>query len=297
MFTTIVAASDGQHGRGAAALGQAIAGATGARLLLVGVELPLVADFPELRAELQDDLRDVRDALAPDARVQIAVDLSPARALRRIAHDEQADLVVVGSRQPRGLRRLASGDTAMQVVHSAPCAVAVAPDHLPPSGGLQTIGVGINSTPEAHAALELALELAQHSAAAVRLLSVADNHYPGSADLVVDANYVEMYAQILEGRVQTARRAIDEALETCAGTPASGDVRIGDPVDELVELSAQCDLLVLGSRRWGPVRRLVLGSTAEHVIRHAQCPALVLPRDAAAEHGEPQDQDRSTVVL
>lgn len=297
MFTTIVAGSDGQKGRAAAALGQVIAGATGARLLLIGVELPLVAEYPELRAELEDQLPAVHDALAPDAETQIVIDTSPARALRRIAHDEQADLVVVGSRQPGLLRRLASGDIAMQVVHGAPCAVAVAPDHLPPSRGLQTIGVGINTTREADAALELALELAQQTGATVRMLAVASNVYPGSSNLVADAPYVEVYGEVLEDRVQAARGMIEKALAAYPGAPATGDVRIGDPAAELVELSSECDLLVLGSRRWGPVRRLMLGSTSERVIRHAQCPTLVLPRRAATEHDEPGDREHSMVVL
>ena len=298
MFTTIVAASDGQHGRGAAALGQALASATGARLLLVGVELPLVAQFPEVRAELEAGLRNVHDELSPDAREQIVIDISAARALRRIAEEEQADLMVVGSRQPGALRRLASGDTAMQVLHGAPCAVAVAPDHVPPSRELQTIGVGINATAEARAARDVACELAQRSGAAVRLLAVAGNAYPGSANLVTDASYTDLYADIIERRVRAAREAVEESLAACnADATATGDVRIGDPIDELVALSSKCDLLVLGSRRWGLVRRLVLGTTSEPVIRHAQCPVLVVPRHGESEHDEPRDSEHSMVIF
>lgn len=297
MFNTIVAATDGRRGRGAAALGHVLAGASGARLLLVAVEVPLVAGYPELRADLASDLRSAHDELAPDARTQIVIDISPARALRRIAQEEQADLVVVGSRQPGALRRLASGDTAMQVLHSAPCAVAVAPDQVPPSRELQTIGVGINGTAEARAALDVACELAQRSGAEVRLLAVAGNAYPGSANLVTDASYTEMYADIIERRVRTAREAVEESLAACADATAAGDVRIGDPIDELVALSSKCDLLVLGSRHWGLVRRLVLGSTSEPVIRHAQCPVLVVPRHGESEHDEPRDSEHSMVIF
>jgi nucleotide-binding universal stress UspA family protein len=296
MFKTIVVGSDGRRGRGAAALGQLIAEAGDARLLLVGVELPLVESFRELRVELEADLRALHDALAPAAETQIAVDLSPARALRRVAHEEQADLVVVGSRQPGALRRL-GGDSAMQVLHGAPCAVAVAPDGLPACERIETIGVGLDTTPEARAALGLALELAQRTGATIRLLAVASDVYPGSANLVVDMTYADRYAKVIDERVQTARRTVDEALETCAAVAATGDVRLGDPSGELVALSAGCDLLVLGSRRWGPVRRLVLGSTSEAVIRHAECAVLVLPREAASEYDETHVGDVATVAL
>lgn len=302
MFNTIVVGTDGQRGRSAAALGQALATATGAQLLLVGVapELPLrlVESYPQMRAALEAQLRDVRDALAPAARTQIAIDLSAAHALGRIAQDEHADLMIVGSRQPGAVRRLLSGDNALSVLHSASCAVAVAPDDLPPCGELATIGVGLDTTPEAHAALALALELAQRSGAVVRLLAVASDAYPGMPHIFSPATYDDdTYAQVIDDRVKTARTMIEQALAACAGAAATGDVRLGDPAPELVAFSAECDLLVLGSRRWGPVRRLVLGSTSEPVLRHARCPVLVLPRDAVSEYDESRSHPGSNVVF
>jgi hypothetical protein len=55
----------------------------------------------------------------------------------------------------------------------------------------------------------------------------------------------------------------------------------------LILASENLDLLVLGSRRWGPVKRLALGSTSERVIRHTACPVLVPPR-TDIELGEPE---------
>jgi hypothetical protein len=52
----------------------------------------------------------------------------------------------------------------------------------------------------------------------------------------------------------------------------------------------QLDILVVGSRGYGPVRRLVLGSTADYLERHARCSLLVLPR--AAIRSLPQVIDR-----
>ena len=61
---------------------------------------------------------------------------------------------------------------------------------------------------------------------------------------------------------------------------------LGNPAGELILASEDLDLLVLGSRRWGPVKRLALGSTSERVIRHTACPGLVPPRGADSEHDE-----------
>jgi nucleotide-binding universal stress UspA family protein len=54
------------------------------------------------------------------------------------------------------------------------------------------------------------------------------------------------------------------------------------PADQLVDLSERVDLLVLGSRAWGPVRRIVLGSVSAGLTREAHCPVLVLPRGDGA---------------
>ncbi|HEX6618435.1 MAG TPA: universal stress protein, partial [Solirubrobacteraceae bacterium] len=137
MFRTIVAGCNGyERGRGAVSLAHAIAAATGARLVLLGVHhnppLPFPDTYAEQHAELEHALRAVRDELAPEAIVRVHADLSPARALRHVAEAEHADLLVVGSRHRRRLQHILEGDHAMQVLHGAACAVAIAPDPLAP---------------------------------------------------------------------------------------------------------------------------------------------------------------------
>ena len=54
----------------------------------------------------------------------------------------------------------------------------------------------------------------------------------------------------------------------------------GLPADELAARSAALDLMVMGSRGYGPAKRLILGSTARKLVRSAACPVIVLPRGA-----------------
>jgi nucleotide-binding universal stress UspA family protein len=55
----------------------------------------------------------------------------------------------------------------------------------------------------------------------------------------------------------------------------------GDPVAKLLaDAEIGVDLLVLGSRGFGPVMRLLIGSVSSRVIREAPCPVLVVPRPA-----------------
>jgi nucleotide-binding universal stress UspA family protein len=300
-FNVNVVGSDGQHGRAAAALAQTISAATGARLMLLGVETALPLPLVETRAQahaLERELRALRSQLAPDASVRVAIDVSAAHALRRAAEHERSDLIVVGSMQRSRLQRLTSTDRTLQVLHGAPCAVAIAPDHQPYRTELRTVGVGIDGSPESDLALATAIDLVRTTRSSLRLLAVAGEVYPEPTDFRGGIGYDELYRELVDARRREAGEAVEAAFERCraAGVTASGDVRVGDAATELTSFSSACDLLVLGSRRWGPTRRIALGATAERVIRDAECPVLVTPRGAAAEHGGARHAGRAAVA-
>jgi nucleotide-binding universal stress UspA family protein len=61
-------------------------------------------------------------------------------------------------------------------------------------------------------------------------------------------------------------------------TAAHVEVNRGRPAAALSKLAERVDLLVIGSRRWGTVARLLLGSTGEALAHHSACPLLVVPR-------------------
>ncbi len=67
------------------------------------------------------------------------------------------------------------------------------------------------------------------------------------------------------------------SLETI--TVAASD---GDPAEVLVRRARDLDLLVVGSRGYGPVRHALLGGVSSEVMRTASCPVLVVPRAATA---------------
>jgi nucleotide-binding universal stress UspA family protein len=66
------------------------------------------------------------------------------------------------------------------------------------------------------------------------------------------------------------------------------DAVYGGPREELSRLSNQVDLLIVGSRGYGPLGRLVHGSVSSYLFGHVSCPLLVLPRSAVRE-GQPSD--------
>lgn len=62
-----------------------------------------------------------------------------------------------------------------------------------------------------------------------------------------------------------------------------GHVAVGTPGGELVSLGDELDLLVVGSRGHGPLRRLILGSTSLQLTREARCPLVIVPRPDGAQ--------------
>jgi len=80
---------------------------------------------------------------------------------------------------------------------------------------------------------------------------------------------------------EKAEERLDEAVkqvEQVGGTVTQSHLRIGNPEEEILKF---CDeqsgfgLIVMGSRGLGPIKRRLMGSVSESVVRHAQCPVLV----------------------
>ena len=85
---------------------------------------------------------------------------------------------------------------------------------------------------------------------------------------------------------ERASEALDAAVAKIEGEPrAEAFFAVGDPAEILVEASEQLDLLLVGSRGYGPLRSVVVGGVAGRVVREAACPVIVLPRSARPRRG------------
>ena len=70
-----------------------------------------------------------------------------------------------------------------------------------------------------------------------------------------------------------------------------GVVTYGGPREELVHAGKELDLLIVGSRGYGPIGRLFHGSVSRDLVDHATCPLLVLPRQAVTEREQMGDRE------
>lgn len=282
----------GRGDRAPLEFGLAAAGFTGAPLIVAAVHSS-VAGGGDVRAgvvdeELEEGSGETLDHLAEELRQQgIDVDCrslpgtSAARALHEAAEELGAGLLVVGSTERGGIGRVLPGSTAQRLMHGAPCPIAVVPRSWQRGDGLRTIGVGYVDTVEGHNALEDALALARRSGAKLRVLSAAKERpatetYGGGDALTPATRYEDLESAL---RV-SAERAVEAATSGVSDVEIEPDVSVGDPADFLIAASEQLDLLICGSRGYGPARAVLLGGVSRRVVSEARCPVIVLARGA-----------------
>jgi nucleotide-binding universal stress UspA family protein len=80
------------------------------------------------------------------------------------------------------------------------------------------------------------------------------------------------------------KQELEQATSTVqSSTDVEASLVEGDAAEVLAEASADLDLLVVGSRGYGPLRAVLLGSVSTALVRSAQSPLVVLPRGADPE--------------
>jgi nucleotide-binding universal stress UspA family protein len=203
---------------------------------------------------------------------------SESRGLHELAEQEQAELVVVGSSHRGPLGRTYPGSTGDRLLQGSACPVAVAPRGLreSPPDRLGTIAVAYLDTPEAHQALDAAVELAGRVRARLRLVSVM----PRPAEIFMPVVGRDAEEAFVATTREVFQRALADGLARVGGrVEADAELLEGGAVDALATLDRRdADLLVCGSRAYGPLRRVLLGGVSSRLLRRSALPLLVVPR-------------------
>jgi nucleotide-binding universal stress UspA family protein len=287
MFENVLVGVDGQEGgRDAIALARKLVGGDGKLTLAhlyIGDTVPWRGSGGAFDAARHQRglalLTAARDEAGVEAELVCIGSSSVGRGLHLLAESPGADLLVVGSSRRGLLGRVLLGDDTRASLNGAPCAVAIAPaGYCEHESMMREIGVGYDGSPESEHALAVARKLAaQHGSTLSAFQAVALPRYMfvgGPAPI----------AETLEDFVDEARGRI----AALGGVEAHA--AYGHPAEELALYGASLDLLVVGSRSYGPLGRLVHGSTSLELAHSARCPLLVLTRAARAE-----DQDDALV--
>jgi nucleotide-binding universal stress UspA family protein len=242
------------------------------------------ADFAlSLQDEADKRLAETRERWLADLRVELAnVPLgSASMGICDYARDHGVDLVVVGTHGRTGMARILIGSVAEQVVRHAPCAVLTvhptADLEVFPQRILVTTDFSANSDPGlAHAA-----ELARRCNAPVTLLHVYETLKSRLSGDPAYRRFEDVEGELRNGLERVYRERFDGALavELLSGR---------SPADAIVAYARThaFDLIVIATHGRTGVARLLVGSVAERVTRHAHCPVWTAhpPREDAVEH-------------
>ena len=154
----------------------------------------------------------------------------------------------------------------------------------------QRILVPIDGSETSKRGLEEAIRLAKLTQGQLRLFHVIDEL---SFALAMDAytGYTGDWLKVLR---ENGKRILDEAKATAQAAGVPADIQLCDsftgPVHHMVNAEAAswpADLIVLGTHGRRGVGRVVMGSSAEHVLRYAAVPVLLVRAPEAESKGEP----------
>src|SRR5215210_1198133 len=242
----------------------------------------------ELPADAAGALEEARRELEPE---DIAVECrellntSAARALHEVSDEEDAGLLVVGFTRRGPVGRVLPGSTAERLMHGAPCPIAIVPPGWAAGEGLTTIGVAYVDSDEGREALRGAHALARRAGATLRVLTAVKaglamygQTEPRTAEQR-GRDFDEVEGE-LRVRAESALVGVTDALD--GDVPVETDAFVEDPGDVLIRVSEHLDLLVCGSRGYGPLRAVLLGGVSRRVTAEAQCPVIVIPRGVKA---------------
>lgn len=273
-----------EHAEDALELGHLLAAATGARLVAAEVAVDRLG---VLRRHLVHHAAEpaapaIDPRLAAQAEPRAVVSSSPGHGLHDLAEELDAELIVIGSTHRGPAGRVFLGTVADDLIHGAPCAVAIAPRRYAKRFGNRlhkVVVAAFDASPEARTAAFAAARIAKAVRATVRIVAVLEPPPLTAMNPLGGYGVAEL--------TDDERRHLEREVEALVAelppeVAAEGRVVSGHPVPTLADEAAEVDLLVVGSRGYGPVGRTLLGSVSSEVVRSASCPVLIVPRGVSA---------------
>jgi nucleotide-binding universal stress UspA family protein len=280
-------------GRDALALGRMLA-RTGDVTLTVCIVLPEVWGHPSLArvdAEYAAFLKQYAEDTIAEARefvgdaVQAEYVSTSARTategLITTASEKDAVLVVLGSARHGPFGRFAVGSVTNEMLHTAPVPVVLTPRGYSPASDarLRRVTCAFAGSTRSRTAFDAAVQLSKRHGLPLRLttLVVRDRQmYPSQVGYSAERLVAEQW------RAQ-AEEAQNRALATLPeDVPVEANVISGRNWEEALDSLPweESEVLVVGSSRLGPVKRVFLGSNSTKIVRSSPVPVVLIPRGA-----------------
>ena len=261
-----------------------------------------VADAAAAEAKLQDFLatsvfdrakQHLPDALRAGAKT-ITGTREPRQGLLLAADECRADLIVVGARGVGPATAPAPGNVVRNVVHHAPVPVLVVRGAALLATGPLRVLLAADAISESQRAAEVLGRFSWPAGTSGQTITVVEAAAQGPIPQWLSEQLEEQQLAALGmGRFVRASEEVARRREdlkswraTLPAMFAANEplVVLGHTGEQIVDasLANRVDLVVVGARRQGAVRRLLLGSTSEHVLNHTPCSVLIV-----REHEQP----------
>lgn len=252
------------------------------------LEIDTIRSFnAALLAAARQTAGEARAALSgrwPDAEIAVR-EGDPRQEIPRAAEEWGADLVVLGARGLGAVRGFLLGSVSTGVVRHARCPVLVVKG---PAGGLARAVVAVDGSADSLAAARFFASLPLPRALRVRLLAVVEPlHFPSPAPDVVAPPMATALDDMVRERKTELEGVLARVERDFRGKVAEveASVSLGRPSEEIAQAAREpgVDLVVVGARGLGVLKRLVLGSVSERVLHHVECPVLIVKGARAEE--------------
>ena len=192
------------------------------------------------------------------------------------ANELDADLIILGARGHGALEQALLGSVSAEVVDQARCGVLIAR-----RGTAARLLIGTDGSVAAMSAVALVARSGLFQGAVARVVSATDVHpywWLGAvpADAALAAETVTTIGEVAREHAEDVMTAAADMLGA-SGFDVSVSVREGPAAEAIVADAErwQADLIVVGTRGHGLLKRMLLGSTARSVMHHATASVLV----------------------
>ncbi len=248
-------------------------------------------DTEEWRKAAEQELKTLarKERLTGTCRAEIGG--APFDDICWIARQIPADLIVTPTHGRTGLKRALLGSTAERLVQHSPCPVFVLRERKPmkaarkkPTSGsamsIDTILVPVDFSECSRAGLNYAIEFAKKFSARILVLHLVDlRPLLGAAGYALSDSSDSSASE--EAAMRDAEKGMSEFLRGVkfGEIPFQTQVMAGDPVQGICRAAAaeNADLIITATHGRTGLTHVLIGSTAEVVVRHAPCPVLVVP--------------------
>jgi nucleotide-binding universal stress UspA family protein len=294
-------------GRDAVALGRMLV-RTGDVTLIVCIVLPEVWGHPSLarvdaeyatflKQYAEDTIAEAREFVgdAVHAEYVSASARTATEGLITTAREKDAVLIVLGSARHGPFGRFAMGSVTNEMLHTAPVPVALTPRGYSPASDarLRRVTCAFAGSTRSRTAFDAAVQLSRRHDVPLRLITlvVRDRQmYPSQVGYSAERLVAEQWRTQAEEAQKSALATLPDDVTVEAAVVSGRNWE--DALDSLPW--EEGEVLVVGSSRLGPLRRVFLGSSSTKIIRSSPVPVVVIPRGADVHLDEDTTVARSS---